>query len=91
MEQLWVQGFIGQDRLRFKACKSNKKDLVTNYLKLNNVDLCCLQETEVPSNFPEDVHNTGGYNLELELNDSKKRAGIYRQSPIFSSVTKKLF
>ena len=61
---------------------SNKKDLVTNYLELNNVDLCCLEETEVPSNFPEDVLNTGGYNLELELNDSKKRAGIFLFSPV---------
>ena len=48
---------------------SNKKDIVTSYLKLNNVDVCCLQETEIPDNFPENVLNTGGYNLELELND----------------------
>ena len=61
---------------------SNKKDLVTNYLKLNNVDLCCLQETEVPSNFPENVLNTGGYILELKLNNCKKRAGIYIRSDI---------
>ena len=51
---------------------SNKKDIITSYLKLNNVDLCCLQETEMPNNFPENVLSTGGCNLELELNDGKK-------------------
>ena len=56
---------------------SNKKDIVTSYLKLNNLDLCCLQETEIPNNFPENFLSTGGYNLELKLNDCKKRAGIY--------------
>ena len=61
---------------------SNKKDIVTSYLQMNNVDVCCLQETEVPNNFPEHVLSTGGYNLELELNDSKKRAGIYIRSNI---------
>ena len=56
---------------------SNKKDIVTSYLKLNNVDICCLQETEISPNFPENILSTDGYNLELELNDNKKRAGIY--------------
>ena len=31
----------------------NKKDVVTDYLKANNVSACCLQETEIPVNFPE--------------------------------------
>ena len=53
----------------------NKKDIVMDYLKLNKVNICCLQETEVPLNFPEHVLNTGDYNLELELNDVKKRVG----------------
>ena len=37
----------------------NKKDIVTDYLKLNSVNICCLQETDVPVNFPEIVLNTG--------------------------------
>ena len=49
----------------------NKKDIVTTYLKMQKVDICCLQETKVPANFPETILNTGGYNLELEINDSK--------------------
>ena len=55
----------------------NKKDIVTDYLKLNSVNVCCLQETDVPVNFPEIVLNTGGFNLELEQNDVKKRVGVY--------------
>ena len=55
----------------------NKKDIVTDYLKMNKVNVCCLQETEGQANFPENVLNTGGFNLELELNDVKKRVGIY--------------
>ena len=41
------------------------------------MDVCCLQETEIPLNFPENILSTGGYNLELELNDNKKRTEIY--------------
>ena len=61
---------------------SNKKDIVTSYLKLHSVDVCCLQETEIPLNFPENILSTGGYNLELELNDNKKRTGIYIRNDI---------
>ena len=44
---------------------------------MNNVNICCLQETEVPNNFPDNVLNSGNYNIELKLNDVKKRAWIY--------------
>ena len=60
----------------------NKKDIVTSYLRMQNVDVCCLQETEVPVNFPEAILNTGGYNLELELSDGKKRAGMYLRKEV---------
>ena len=41
------------------------------------MSICCLQETEIPVDFPEIVLNSGGFNLELENNDEKKRVGIY--------------
>ena len=47
----------------------NKKDIVTDYLKMNKVNVCCLQETEVQPNFPENLLYTGGFNLELESNE----------------------
>ena len=47
----------------------NKKDIVADYLKMSNVNVCCLQETEVQTDFPESLLNTGGFNLELEQNE----------------------
>ena len=32
---------------------------------------CCLQETEIPCDYPENVLNCKGYNVELELNSVK--------------------
>ena len=60
----------------------NKKDIVTDYLKLNNISICCLQETEIQQDFPTEVLNTGGFALELEMNDVKKRSGIYFRSDV---------
>ena len=56
---------------------SNKKDLVTDYLSKKNINICCLQETEIPINYPEDILDCNNYILELELNTLKKRSGIY--------------
>ena len=56
---------------------SNKKDIVTKYLKMNDIAICCLQETEVQSNFPTDILNLNDYVLEPENCIDKRRAGIY--------------
>ena len=61
---------------------ANKKDEVTSYLNFNNISICCLQETEIPLNFPEHVLNSGNYAIELEMNSYKKRAGIYIRNGI---------
>ena len=34
---------------------TNKKDIVTSTLSRNNIKICCLQETEVPNDFPDDI------------------------------------
>ena len=67
----------------------SKKDTVTDLLRRNDVKICCLQETEIPRNFPEKLLNCGGYGgytlepaLELELNLDKKSAGIYLKNDI---------
>ena len=60
----------------------NKKDIVTDYLRTEEIKVCCLQETEVQADFPADVLNTGGYTLELALNDTKCRSGIYISNEI---------
>ena len=56
---------------------SNKKDLVTSYLKAHSIAVCCSQETEIVSGFPKNILNCNNYNLELEKNSLKKRVGIY--------------
>ena len=55
----------------------NKKDLVTKILSSNNICACCVQETEIPTDYPEEILDCNGYILELELNNQKKRSGIY--------------
>ena len=56
---------------------ANNKDTVTDYLTANKIQVCGLQETEIPMGFPENVLNSGGYNIELEVNTVKKRVGFY--------------
>ena len=56
---------------------ANKKDMITEILKSKDIMICGLQETEILPDFPENILNCGGYSLELESNDTKKRAGIY--------------
>ena len=50
----------------------NKRDMVVEMLKLNELSICCLQETEIPDNYPENILNCGGFNLELEINGGKR-------------------
>ena len=50
----------------------NKRDIVTDTLKRNNIGICCLQETEVINGFPEEILNCNDFNLELERNTVKK-------------------
>ena len=56
---------------------ANKRDIVTQTLSNSNISACCVQETEIPMNYPEDILNCNDYNLELEINNLKKRTGIY--------------
>ena len=51
--------------------------MITDSLKTNNISVCCMQETEVLNDFPEDQLNYNGYTLELEQSIHKRRAGIY--------------
>ena len=48
----------------------------------NNISVCCLQEVEIPVNFPETTLNCNGYLLELESSKIKKRTGIYLRKDI---------
>ena len=67
---------------------ANKRDAVTEYLKMNEVSVCCLQETDIPVNYPEGILNCNDYVLELETCDNyKKRAAIYIAKDIVYNST----
>ena len=51
--------------------------MVVDILSLKRINICCLQETEIPSGFPQNILNCGGFTIELEINSENKRAGVY--------------
>ena len=55
----------------------NKKDIVLDVLQENNIDLCCLQETEIEKNYPTNILSSVNYELEVENNDTKRRVALY--------------
>ena len=54
-----------------------KKDLVKNILLENNIQILCMQETEVELGFDEFLLSLLGFNLEMERNTVKARVAIY--------------
>jgi exonuclease III len=60
----------------------SKKDLVQKYIQDNNIDVCCVQETEIYNNFNEELLTFPGYSIEVEKNDNKRRVAIYVRSRI---------
>ena len=43
----------------------------------NKIDILCLQEVEIESDFKNDLLSIPSYTLELERNTIKARTGIY--------------
>ena len=56
---------------------ASKKDLVKKYIQDNNIDVCCLQETELNVNLNTDLLTFPGYSIEVESNDNKQRVAVY--------------
>ena len=56
---------------------ANKKDTATETLAFEGIDICCIQEADIPKNFLEENLNCNNFVLELEMNNDKKRSGIY--------------
>ena len=61
---------------------ANKKDYVSQMILSNKMDICCMQETEISSDYDHDALSFGGYSLLLELNDVKSRTAIYVKNEI---------
>jgi exonuclease III len=51
---------------------SNKKDFLAYELNKERIDVCCLQECEVPVRLDEKTLTLNNYKLELETNEHKK-------------------
>ena len=60
----------------------NKKEEVKRLVTSNNIDILCLQETDIPDNFPVEMLTFRGYNYENEFNAVKSRCGIYVSNKI---------
>ena len=60
----------------------NKKEEVKQIIKENNIDILCIQETELDSDFPVEILTFSGYALEVEKNSSKIRSAIYIKDTI---------
>jgi exonuclease III len=62
---------------------SNKKDLVKNLLLKENIDILCLQETEIEKNVDHNLMSFPGYQYESDTYSIRSMVGCY----ITSSVT----
>ena len=54
-----------------------KKNVVKELIKEENIDILCLQETELDSNLNHDLLSFPQYCFESEINNDRSRVGIY--------------
>ena len=45
---------------------SNKKNIVKETILAESIDICCMQETELPNGYPANLLSFPGYSLEVE-------------------------
>ena len=55
----------------------NKKDLILEELTNSDIDVCCMQETEIDCNVPLDALGSVNYDFIAEKNSDKIRVGLY--------------
>ena len=60
----------------------NKKEEVRRMIQDNNIDILCMQETEIPKDFPIQMLTFKGYQFENENNNIKSRCGMYISNDI---------
>jgi exonuclease III len=54
----------------------NKKDLVKHIIIENNIDILCMQETEIEINLDHNLMGFPGHNYESEINKTNPRVGF---------------
>ena len=55
----------------------NKKDYVDEIMNKEQLDVCCMQETEILPDYDHNLLSTRNYTLLIENNDHKSRSGMY--------------
>ena len=60
----------------------NKKDCVSKMIREHNIDLLCLQETDIEPNYPHSILSFKGYDYLTENNSVKARTGLYINNTI---------
>ena len=55
----------------------NKKDIVSKIILEHEIDICVLQEIDVPPDIDTGLLSFRGYSILLENNNVKARTGIY--------------
>ena len=61
---------------------ANKKDMISTHILREEIDICCLQEVDIPVTYNIDLLSFKGYSLLVEKNDVKSRAGMYIKNGI---------
>ena len=64
----------------------SEREEVCKLIKENDIDILCMQETEVPKHFPVNILTFKGYHFGNENINCKSRCGIYAETLI--KVTK---
>ena len=60
----------------------NKKDEVKRLIAENKIEILCLQETELESDYPTNILSFRGYCIETERNTGKIRVATYIKDTI---------
>ena len=61
---------------------NNKKGEIQRLIIDNKIDILCVQETELESNYPTNILSFAGYHFEPKNNTEKIRSGTYIKDTI---------
>ena len=60
----------------------NKKDYVSSVINEHKIDICCLQEVDLETDYPSEILSFKNYSIEVETNDYKARVAVYIKNGI---------
>ena len=60
----------------------NKKDIIKRTVQEMDIDICCMQEVDIPNDFPNELMSFQNYQIEVENNNRKARVAILLKSTV---------